>query len=172
MKQETEMRRNRELIIATVKENVSLSVFDASTGERIAVVPVGEKVVSKPHEIALSKDGTRAFVSLYGDKDYGPNTPDNRLGVVDLREMKLLGHVDLGLYSGPHAMMTDADGKVWVSVESNRCALVINPDSWQIERTIFLEVPGHFLAPSPDGATVYFSAKEYPVICEVDVACK
>jgi DNA-binding beta-propeller fold protein YncE len=172
MKQETEMPRYRELIIATVKENVSLSVFDASTGERIAVVPVGEKVVSKPHEIALSKDGTRAFVSLYGDKDYGPNTPDNRLGVVDLGEMKLLGHVDLGLYSGPHAMMTDADGKVWVSVESNRCALVINPDSWEIERTIFLEVPGHFLAPSPDGAIVYFSAKEYPVICEVDVASK
>jgi len=172
MKQETEMPRNRELIIATVKENVSLSAFDASTGERIAAVPVGEKNVSKPHEIAVSKDGTRAFVSLYGDKDYGPNTPDNRLGVVDLKEMKLLGHIDLGLYSGPHAMMTDADGKLWVSVESNRCALVIDPDSWEIERTIFLEVPGHFLAASPDGATVYFSAKEYPVICEVDVARK
>ncbi len=166
------MPGERELIIATVKENVSLSVFDASTGERIAIVPVGEKDVSKPHEIAVSKDGKRAFVSLYGDKDYGPNTPDNRLGVVDLREMKLLGHVDLGLYSGPHAMMTDADGMIWVSVESNRCALVIDPDSWAIERTVFLEVPGHFLAPAPDGATVYFSAKEYPLICEVDVASK
>ncbi len=166
------MPRNRELIIATVKENVSLSAFDASTGKRIAVVSVGEKNVSKPHEIAVSKDGTRAFVSLYGDKDYGANTPDNRLGVVDLKEMKLLGHIDLGLYSGPHAMMTDADGKLWVSVDPNRCVLVINPDSWEIERTIFLEVPGHFLASSPDGATVYFSAKEYPVICEVDVATK
>ncbi len=166
------MSRNRELIIATVKENVSLSAFDASTGKRIAVVSVGEKNVSKPHEIAVSKDGTRAFVSLYGDKDYGANTPDNRLGVVDLREMKRLGHIDLGLYSGPHAMMTDADGKLWVSVDPNRCVLVIDPDSWEIERTIFLEVPGHFLAPSPDGATVYFSAKEYPVICEVDVATK
>jgi len=166
------MPDDRELIIATVKENVSLSVFDASTGERIASVPVGEKDVSKPHEIALGKDGTRAFVSLYGDKDYGPNTPDNRLGVVDLKAFKCLGHIDLGLYSGPHAMMTDADGKLWVSVETNRCAVVIDPDSWQIERTIFLEVPGHFLAASPDGATVYFSAKEYPVICEVDVASK
>ncbi len=166
------MPRNRELIIATVKENVSLSAFDASTGKRIAVVSVGEKNVSKPHEIALSKDGTCAFVSLYGDRDYGHNTADNRLAVVDLGEMRLLGYVDLGLYSGPHAMMTDANGKVWVSVDQNRCALVIDPASWQIERTIFLEVPGHFLAASPDGATVYFSAKEYPVICEVDVATK
>ena len=166
------MPGDRELIIATVKENVSLSVFDATTGERIAVVEVGERNVSKPHEIAVSKDGKRAFVSLYGDKDYGPNTPDNRLGVVDLSAMEFLGHVDLGLYSGPHAMMTDADGMIWVSVESNRCALIIDPDSWEIERTIFLEVPGHFLAAAPDGATVYFSAKEYPVICEVEVAAK
>ena len=166
------MSGNRELIVATVKENVSLSVFDAATGERIAAIAVGDKDISKPHEIALSKDGRRAFVSLYGDKDYGRNTPDNRLAVVDLQDMALLGHVDLGLYSGPHAMMTDADGDIWVSVDENRCALVIDADSWRIERTILLEAPGHFLAPSPDGATVYFSAKEYPVICEVDVATK
>jgi DNA-binding beta-propeller fold protein YncE len=166
------MPRNRELIIATVKENVSLSAFDTETGERIAAVTVGEKDVAKPHEITLSKDGSRAFVSIYGDKDYGRNTPDNRIAVVDLKAMELLGHINLDLYRGPHAMMTDAEGKIWVTVEENRCALVIDPDSREIERTIFLEVPGHFLAPAPDGATVYFSAKEYPVICEVDVAAK
>ena len=65
------MPHDRELIIATVKENASLSVFDAATGERIAAIPVGEKDVAKPHEIALSKDGRRAFVSVYGDKGYG-----------------------------------------------------------------------------------------------------
>lgn len=161
-----------ELIIATVKENVSLSAFDAATGEITAVVPVGIKDVSKPHEICITNDGTRAFVSLYGDKDYGPNTPDNRLAVVDLTEMKLLGHVDLGLYAGPHALVTDRDGKIWATVDPNRCVLVIDPDSWEIERTIFLEVPGHFAAFSPDGNTAYFSAKEYPVVCEVDVATK
>ena len=166
------MPDNRELIIATVKENVSLSIFDASAGERIGAVTVGEPDVAKPHEIALNREGTRAFVSIYGDKDYGPNTPDNRIAVVDLGARQLLGHIDLGLYRGPHAMMCDRDGKIWVTVEGNRCALVIDPESWEIERTIFLEVPGHFLAPSPDGATVYFSAKEYPVVCEVDVATK
>lgn len=163
------MVSNRERIIATVKGNVSLSAFDASTGDRLAVVPVGIKDTAKPHEIAVTRDGKQAFVSLYGDKDYGPNTPDNRLGVVDLENMAFLGHVDLSLYRGPHAMMTDAYGKIWVTVDHNRCVLVIDPDSWEIERTIYLEVPGHFLAPSPDGRTVYFSAKEYPVVCEVDV---
>jgi len=166
------MTTNSETIIATVKENVSLSAFDADTGEILAAVPVGEKDVAKPHEIAVTADGGKAFVSLYGDKDYGPNTPDNRLGVVDLKEMKFLGHMDLGLYRGPHAMMTDGDGKIWVTVDHNCCVLVIDPDRLEIERTIWLEVPGHFIAAAPDGSTVYFSAKEFPVICEVDVASK
>lgn len=166
------MSSNRELILATVKENVSLSVFDPSTGEIVAAVPVGTKDISKPHEIAVTRDGVLAFVSLYGDKDYGPNTPDNRLGVVDLRDFSFAGHVDLTLYAGPHALMTDRDGKIWVTVDPNRCVLIIDPRTREIERTIHLEVPGHFLAPSPDGKTVYFSAKEYPVVVVVDVATR
>jgi DNA-binding beta-propeller fold protein YncE len=163
---------NRELIIATLKENVSLSVFDAVTGEIVAAVPVGTKDISKPHEIAVTADSHFAFVSLYGDKDYGPNTPDNRLGIVDLQDYSFAGHIDLGLYKGPHALMTDRDGKIWVTVDHNRCVLVIDPVSREIERTIHLGVPGHFLAPSPDGNTVYFSAKEYPEVVAVDIATK
>ena len=163
---------NRELIIATVKENVSLSVFDAVTGEIVAAVPVGTKDISKPHEIAVTADSHFAFVSLYGDKDYGPNTPVNRLGIVDLQDYSFAGHIDLGLYKGPHALMTDRDGKIWVTVDHNRCVLVIDPVSREIERTIHLGVPGHFLAPLPDGNTVYFSAKEYPEVVAVDIATK
>ena len=166
------MNDNQERILATVKGNVSLSSFDVTSREQIACVPVGKADLSKPHELTITKDNTRAFVSLYGDKDYGPNTPDNRLAVIDLREMKLLGHVDLGLYLGPHALMTDMNGMIWVTVDASRCVLIIDPDTWEIERTISLEVPAHFLAATSDGLTVYFSAKEYPVICEVDVRTK
>ena len=158
--------------MATVKGNVSLSSFDVATGARTGCVVVGKKDISKPHELTLTKEKTQAFVSLYGDKDYGPNTPDNRLAVVDVKEMKLLGHVDLGFYLGPHALMTDRDGMIWVTVDGSRCVLVIDPVSWEIERTIALDVPAHFLAATSDGETVYFSAKEYPVICEVDVRTK
>ena len=90
------MAQARERILATVKSNVSLSAFDATSGDRLACVPVGTARISKPHEIAITNDGNHAFVSLYGDKDYGPNAPDNRLAVVDLVRMKLVGHVDLG----------------------------------------------------------------------------
>jgi len=163
---------SRDIIIATVKENVSLSAFDAETGEVLAAVPVGTKDIAKPHEITVTNDGRYAFVSLYGDKDYGPNTPDNRLGIVDLSDFSFAGHMDLGLYKGPHALMTDRDGMIWATVDPNRCVLVIDPDRREIVHTIHLGVPGHFLAAAPDGATVYFSAKEYPEIVEVDVAAK
>ncbi|MDE0307918.1 MAG: YncE family protein [Albidovulum sp.] len=172
MVSESTMLGKRRLILATVKENVSLTVFDAVTKELLAVVPVGEKRIAKPHEIAVTSDCSRAFVSLYGDSDYGPNKPDNRLGVVDLETMAFDGHVDLGLYLAPHAMMTDIAGKIWVTVEHSRCALIIDPATREIEHTIWLEVPGHFLAASPDGSTVWFSAKEYPVIVGVDVVSR
>lgn len=160
------------LVLATVKENVSLTALDGNTGEIVAAIEVGERGIAKPHELTLSADRTRAFVSLYGDADYGPNVPANKIAVVDLTSMSLLGHIDLNLYKGPHAMVTGADGKIWATVDPNRCVLVIDPDSWEIEHTIWLEVPGHFFAASPDGATLYVSAKEYPVITEIDMASR
>jgi DNA-binding beta-propeller fold protein YncE len=160
------------LILLTVKENVSLTALNAETGDIVACVEVGTRETSKPHEITLSKDGTRAFVSLYGSSDYGPNIPDNRIGVVDLTTMTLAGHIDLDLYKGPHALVTGADGKIWVTVDGSRCVLVIDPDNWKIEHTLWLETPGHFFAAAPDGNTLYVSAKEFPVITEINMASR
>ena len=163
---------SRATVLATVKENVSLTAIDGASGDIVAVVEVGERGTAKPHEITVSADGRRAFVSLYGSADYGPNVPDNRIAVVDLEQMALAGHIDLNLYKGPHALVTGADGKIWATVDPNRCVLVIDPDSWEIERALWLEVPGHFFAPSPDGNTLYVTAKEYPVVAEIDMAAR
>jgi DNA-binding beta-propeller fold protein YncE len=165
-------RNTTTLILATVKQNVSLTATDAATGAIAHVVKVGTVGTSKLHEIALSADGSRAFVSLYGSADYGPNVPDNRIAVVDLATMTLAGHIDLNLYKGPHALVVGADGMLWATVDANRCLLVIDPESWQIERTLWLQVPGHFLAASPDGNTLYVTAKEYPVVVEIDMAAR
>ena len=73
---------------------------------------------------------------------------------------------------GPRALMTDPDGMIWVTVDANCRVLVLDPATWEIVHTIHLGVPGHFLAATSDGSTVYFSAKEYPFICEVDVNSK
>lgn len=162
-----------DLILATVKENVSLTAIDAVTGQIVAAVTVGEVGAVKPHEVTLSTDRTTAFVSLYGSADYGPNNvPANQIAVVDVIGMSLIGHIDLNLYAGPHALYTDSDGKIWVTVDPHQCVLVIDPDSWEIERSIWLQTPGHFSSASPDGKRIYFGAKEYPVVTEVDIATK
>ena len=127
---------------------------------------------SKPHEITLSKDATKAFVALYGNADYGPNIPDNRIAVVDLPTMHLAGHIDLNLYKGPHALVTGAGDKIWVTVDGSHCVLMIDPDSWEIEHSLWLETPGHFFAAAPEGNTLYVSAKEYPVVTEIDMAAR
>ncbi|MGB0571299.1 MAG: YncE family protein [Alphaproteobacteria bacterium] len=163
------MSVDRRLILLTVKENISLTALDAETGATVACVEVGTLKTGKPHELAISNDGTRGFISLYGSADYGPNVPDNRIAVVDLTDMTLAGHIDLNLYKGPHALIVDRDGKLWTTVDHSRCVLVIDPDSWEIEHTIWLQTPGHFLAASPDGRTLYASSKEYPVITEIDI---
>jgi len=86
--------------------------------------------------------------------------------------MTLAGHIDLNLYKGPHALVTGTDGKIWVTVDGSRCVLVVDPDSWEIEHSLWLEMPGHFFAAAPDGNTLYVSAKEYPVITEIDMAAR
>lgn len=166
------MSTDRRLILLTVKENVSLTALDAATGETVACVEVGTLNTGKPHELAVAPDGRHAFVSLYGSADYGPNVPDNRIAVVDLSDMTLAGHIDLNLYKGPHALVFASDGKLWATVDPNRCVLVIDPASWEIETTIWLETPGHFLAAAPDGRTMYASSKEYPVVTEIDIASR
>jgi DNA-binding beta-propeller fold protein YncE len=163
---------SNRLILLTVKENVSLTALNAETGDIVACVEVGTRQTAKPHEITLSKDGRQAFVSLYGSADYGSNIPDNRIAVVDLTTMTLAGHIDLNLYKGPHALVTGTDGKIWVTVDGSRCVLVVDPDSWEIEHSLWLEMPGHFFAAAPDGNTLYVSAKEYPVITEIDMAAR
>lgn len=168
----TKIDPTRRLILMTVKENVSMTALDAETGDTVACVEVGTRQTAKPHELAISRDGTRGFVSLYGSADYGPNVPDNRIAVVDLTDMTLAGHIDLNLYKGPHALVIDQQGKLWATVDHSRCVLVIDPDSWEIEHTIWLQTPGHFLAAAPDGKTLYASSKEYPVITEIDIASR
>ena len=43
----------RTLILATVKENVSLTALDPDTGDIVAAVEVGVRGSAKPHELAL-----------------------------------------------------------------------------------------------------------------------
>ena len=163
----------RATLLVTVRDSVSLCAIDLESGETVGIAKTGEEGIAKPHEFALTKDGKTAFTSIYGNRGYGTNDrPGKELGVVDIETMTTIGKVDLDLYRAPHAMDTDRDGMIWVTAEVNRCALVIDPDTRRIARTVWMEAPVHFIAQSRDRARMYFSHKEVPFVSMVDVAAK
>jgi DNA-binding beta-propeller fold protein YncE len=157
-------RTGRTVLLVTVKEITSLVALDLETGEELGRAETG----FKPHELVLSADHKLGFISIYGSADYGRNEPNNELGVIDLETMTEIERVDLGLYRAPHGLARDFRGLIWVTVEENQSVLVIDPTSRAIEQTVWLEVPVHFSATSPDRRTLYFSHKEYPFLSVVD----
>ena len=157
-----------ELLLCTVKGSVSLTTVDPAAGEIVGAVRVGKPDIAKPHEIALSADGARAFVSIYGTADYGRNKSDNRIAVVDLASDGPVRHIDLDLYRAPHGLTRDRRGRIWVTVEESQSVLVIDPDSLEIERTVWMQAPVHFAAAHPARERLFFSHKQYPFITEVD----
>ncbi|NND50075.1 MAG: hypothetical protein HKN60_07470 [Rhizobiales bacterium] len=157
-----------EQLLCTVKESVSLTFVDPAAGTIIDTVKVGEAAVAKPHEIVLSADDRLAFVSIYGSADYGRNQSDNRIAVVDLEQRRLVRHIDLDLYRAPHALARDAKGRIWVTVEESQSVLAISPESLEIERCVWVQVPVHFITTHPSRERLYVSHKQYPFVTEID----
>jgi DNA-binding beta-propeller fold protein YncE len=151
------------MLLMTVKGNQTVAFFDEATGERLAAPIVGTPT-AKPHEIVLSADGRRAFVSLYGDGAYAQNNPNNQIAVVDVASMSLERVIGTDLYRGPHGLARDFVGRIWVTAECNDCVLVIDPEACQIVRTIYAESHPHFLYPSRDRKTIYSAHKETPFL--------
>jgi DNA-binding beta-propeller fold protein YncE len=163
----------RATLLVTVRDSVSLCAIDLASGETVGIAKTGEEGIAKPHEFALTRDGRTAFTSIYGNRGYGTNDkPGKELGIVDLETMTTMGKVDLDLYRAPHGMDTDRDGMIWVTAEVNRCALVIDPETRRIARSVWMEAPVHFLAQSRDRKRLYFSHKEVPFVSVVDVGEK
>ncbi|MEM9441218.1 MAG: hypothetical protein AAGA73_12280 [Pseudomonadota bacterium] len=156
------------ILLVTTKGDATLTAIDPHSGDIMSKAAAGDPNTAKPHELTLTRDGRLAVISLYGNADYGNNQPANQLSIVDLESMAEVRRLDLGLYRGPHGLITDNDGKIWVTVECNQSALVLNPESWNIEQTVWLQVGPHFLARSHHGERIYFSHKEIPFLSVVD----
>jgi DNA-binding beta-propeller fold protein YncE len=151
------------MLLMTVKGNQTVVFLDEASGERLAAPVIGTPV-AKPHEIVLSADNRRAFVTLYGDANYPENNPNNQIAVLDVASMSLDRVIDTNLYRGPHGLTRDGYGRIWATAERNRCIIVIDPVSCEIVRTVHSQTPCHFLATSPDGRTVYSGHKEIPYL--------
>ena len=107
----------------------SLGFYDAKTGARRALVPVG----TVPHEMVLSRDGRRAYVTNYGVRSYTDTAPGgNTVSIVDLARHEKVGEIDLGECRRPHGIELGASGRLYVTVDRPGSLLVIDAASRKV----------------------------------------
>jgi DNA-binding beta-propeller fold protein YncE len=130
------------------------------------------KLPDFPHEVVLSPDRKRAYVSIYGNGQVGTNTrPGTQIAVIDLGRRKLEGFIEIAPYCAPHALSFDRDGHLWATAELANAIVVIDPvRSIVIGGVLLGSHRSHFLAVTPDGAKVYVPHRQLKWVSVVDVA--
>jgi YVTN family beta-propeller protein len=111
-------------LLVLEKEDKSLAIVDPGTLKVVARVPAGED----PHEVVVSQDGSRAYISNYG----GFRIPQNTLSIVDLSSQRALPRVDLGPLKAPHGLEIVND-KVYFTAEGSKVIGCYDPATKQVE---------------------------------------
>ena len=132
-----------DILLVLNKEEATLAIVDPSTGRVLGKVATGEG----PHEVAVSADGSSAFVT-----NYGAQTPGNTISVIDLASRKEVRRVDLAPLVRPHGIMV-ADAKVYFTAEANRLVARYDPASNRVDWLFGTGQAGtHMVFVSEDGA--------------------
>lgn len=142
-------------LLVTNKGDRTLSLIDPTTNRQIATV--AEDGVTG-HEVAVSADGKRAFVPIFGDSGVGkPGTDGQLIRVIDLAERKIVGTVDFGKGVRPHCpVFCEKTGLLYVTTENEKSVSIIDPATLKITGSVPTgEEQSHMLAVSRDGKRGY-----------------
>ncbi|MDX1623934.1 MAG: YncE family protein [Gemmatimonadota bacterium] len=142
-------RQAEPALVVLNKAAAEAVLVDPATRAVFAVLPTGEG----PHEVALSPDGDRAYVTDYGVRD----APGHTITVLDLAEREATATWDLGTYTRPHGIAVDEAGSVvWVTAEGAEAVLELDTGSGEILRVWRTDQRvSHMLAPTPDEEKLY-----------------
>jgi YVTN family beta-propeller protein len=158
-------------LLAVDSVGSSLDFIDVTTFAREGRVRLGKR----PREIAVSPDGSVAYVSIYGPGIYGANPmPGHEIAVIDVKGMRLSRLIDVRPHAGPHGLAVAPDGLLWATNETEGALVVINPAAKPRARAVVAAVSigvkgPHWIAITPDGEKVYAASKDNPVLSVVDV---
>jgi DNA-binding beta-propeller fold protein YncE len=138
----------------------------------VSYAPLQSLAVSKnPHDLAISPDHTRAYVTIYGPGIYGANpNPEHSIIVLDLSARRIIDTISTLPYLAPHGIMVDRNGLLYVTCDAMRKLLIIDPATHRIESVIDTEGTGHWLALLPDASKAYISSKtdkDYVVVIDL-----
>ena len=137
-------------LLVLEKEDKSVAIVDPGALKVVARVPAGED----PHEVVVSSDGSRAFISNYG----GFRIPQNTLSVVDLSSQKALAPVDLGPLKAPHGLDVVND-KVYFTAEGSKVIGSYDPATKQLEWVVGTgQDRTHMLKVMPDLSAIFIAS--------------
>jgi YVTN family beta-propeller protein len=149
------------LVVANKTDN-TVDLIDLSAGKSVATLPTGYR----PHEVAVSPDGTLAVVSNYGDRDQ----PGSTLTVIDLERVKVVSTVDLGRHSRPHGQAWISATQLAVTTEGSEHLLVVSPLNGTIDKEIKTgQKVSHMVAVTPDGSRAFVANIGSGTVTAVDL---
>lgn len=140
------------LVVANQNEHTVL-IVDPEARRELGKIVVGVN----GHEVMTSRDGLFAYVPIYGNSGVGrPGTDGSTIDVIDLRERKFWGTIDLGKHLRPHRAEWGPDGLLYVTGEIANAVEIVDPSA----RKVVGEIPtgqkeSHMLVISPDGRRAY-----------------
>ena len=141
-----EKQSNNSVLLVLNKNEANLAILDAATMKILGKISVGDS----PHEVVISTDGKRAYVT-----NYGAQTPGNSLSIIDLTTRKELKRVDLGGFLRPHGIV-EMDGNIYFTSESSRTVARYNPTSDKIDWVMGTgQTATHMLVISNDKKRLY-----------------
>jgi YVTN family beta-propeller protein len=143
-------------LVVACKWADSVAFYDSATGQEQQSVPIG----SRPHEMALSKDGGLAFVTLYGTDFYYDNVEGGRaVAILDLANRRKLGEIDLGKFRRPHGIeVGHSSGRLYITCDRPPAVLILDAERRTIEASIELanaQALPHMIAVTRDERTAY-----------------
>lgn len=130
-------------VLSTSPSNNTVYVFNATTGEQLAIIPVGKA----PKGVKVTPDGKFAYVSNQGSAE---------ISVIDIKRLEVVDSIKVG--DGPHNGRFTRDGKIaYVTLQGGAGIAVIDTKKRKMVRII--PVPGitgpHNLDLSKDEKTAY-----------------
>src|SRR4051794_2564260 len=121
---------------------------------------------ARPHEVAISADHARAYVSIYGNGVYGNNSePGHEIVEIDLARRTATGSIDVSPHRAPHGLMFGADGRLFASCDASGVVAAIDVAARHVVGAIEVGSTGpHMIAMLPDGSKLYSENEEDPFV--------
>jgi len=154
------------LLLISQKASKSIGWYTLG-GELLAEAPVSDH----PHEIVLSPDGQRLYVTDNGVMQIEfAGEGGNKVSIIDVPGRKKVGEVDLGQWRRPHGIALCPDGTLLATSEAPDQLLVIDTAEQEIVRTFDTggETP-HIVHCSEDSTQAYVSNARSRTVARIDL---